>query len=377
MPRKRGRKSRSTWGSNDDAGAGRRRLRYWADLHDGRGYTRHSKTIVGTKTDGDEELARLRVAHSQDRPVPTVGQAYEMWWLPDATERRESGEMAKSTYMNHLSRWRLHVGPRWADVPVTDVRALDVQDWLRGLTATIAESGLTLLRQVLDACVRYEVMDRNVATMGYKMPKRIERVYSRDVYGLEEMVSALDAVRGTVAYMPAVMAGIGSCRVGESMGFMSGEVRRAEVDGMTVAVVDLVRQVSVNGKPGPDHELKTKTSERPIVIVEPWSLDVLSAAGPWLCGGARIPSQPTVRRHWEEALRAAGIEPIPLRNLRNSWRTIMRWELGVPEDKVERMMGHGGRSVGEIHYDRPTWEVFARTAADAWVRYRAGRNGGI
>lgn len=374
MARKRGRKSRNTWGSNDDAGGGRRRLRYWADLHDGRGYTRHSKTIVGTKTEGDVELARLRVSHSSDRPVPTVRQAYEMWWLPDATESRESGDMARSTYVNHLSRWRLHVGPRWGDLPVTDVRALDVQEWLRGLTATIAESSLTLLRQILAECVRYEVIDRNVAAMGYKMPRRIERIYSKDVYGLDEMVAALAAVRGTVAYIPAVMAGIGSCRVGESMGFRVDEVRAEEVCGMTVAVVDLVRQVSVNGVPGEDHELKTRTSERPIVIVEPWSLDVLSAPGPvWLCdnGCGGIPSQPTIRRHWEGALRSAGMEPIPLRNLRNSWRTYMRWELGVPEDKLERMMGHGGRNVGEIHYDRPAWEVFAQTAAEAWVRYRA------
>ena len=56
MPRKR---ARSTWGANEDAGNGRRRLRYWADLHDGKGYVRHSMTIVGSRRDGDEALARL------------------------------------------------------------------------------------------------------------------------------------------------------------------------------------------------------------------------------------------------------------------------------------------------------------------------------
>ena len=75
MPRKR---ARSTWGANEDAGNGRRRLRYWADLHDGRGYVRRSMTIVGTRRDGDEMLARLRVEHSQDRPTPTVGEVYDL-----------------------------------------------------------------------------------------------------------------------------------------------------------------------------------------------------------------------------------------------------------------------------------------------------------
>lgn len=375
MPRKRGRKSRSTWGSNDDAGAGRRRLRYWADLHDGKGYARHSKTIVGTKTDGDEELARLRVSHSRDRPVPTVGQAYEMWWLPDATERRESGEMAKSTYDNYLSRWRKHVGPRWSDVPVTDVRAVDLQEWLLTKTATMGSMSLLLMRQVLDLCVRYEVAEKNIARLEYRMPRKIEREHSRDVYTLREMVAALEAVRGTAAYLPAVMCGLASCRVGEALGprVDLGEVRPMDVNGMTVAVVDVIRSVDRNGHPGSDHELKNPQSERPVIVPAPWSADVLAASGPWLAdrGDGRPVSQIVANREWSRALREAGIEPVPFRNLRSSWRTFMRWELGIDEDKLEAMMGHTGRNVGEIHYDRPREEVFAQTVADAWMRYRA------
>ena len=36
------RRQRAAWGSNEDAGNGRRRIRYWADLGDGRGYRRVS-----------------------------------------------------------------------------------------------------------------------------------------------------------------------------------------------------------------------------------------------------------------------------------------------------------------------------------------------
>ena len=126
MPRKRRRRGRSHWGSNNPAGRGRRRIRFWADLHDGRGYTRHSRTIVGTANDAWLELDRLHLLHGRDRPVPTVRDACEMWWLPDATERYRDGDMAKSTYANHLNRWKLHVCPRWGDVPVGDVRVLDI-----------------------------------------------------------------------------------------------------------------------------------------------------------------------------------------------------------------------------------------------------------
>lgn len=375
MPRKRGRKSRNAWGSNDDAGAGRRRLRFWADLHDGKGYARHSKTIVGTKRDGDLELARIRLEHAEDRPVPTLGQAFEAWWLPDATDRLERGEMARSTYDNYLSRWRRHVEPVWGDVTVTGIRAIDVQEWLMTMTSTMASMSLMLMRQVLDLCQRYEAVESNVAAQRYRMPRKSEREHSKDVYNLSEMVAALDAVRGTAAYVPAVLCGLASCRVGESLGprVDLGEVRPLEAGGMTVAVVDIIRNVDRNGHPGRDHDLKNRQSERPVIVPAPWSADVLASEGPWLTdrGDASPYSQTIVNRAWDDALNKAGIKSIPFRNLRSSWRTIMRWELGVDEDKVEAMMGHAGKNVGEVHYDRPREEVFAQTVAEAWVRYRA------
>lgn len=373
MPRKRGRKSRSAWGSNDDAGAGRRRLRYWADLHDGRGYTRHSKTIVGTKTDGDLELARLRVEHDRDRPTPTVGQVYDRWWLPELVDRHGSGELSRSALVNYQSRWRKHVAPRWADVQATDVKPYDIQAWLLdgGMTAEMAKASLRVLRSVLDMAVRYEVADRNAASARYRMPRCVERVHSKEVYTVSEMVSALEAVRGTAAYVPAIMCGLASCRVGESLGPLRSEVRKAEANGMTLAVVDLVRQVDRYGHVLED--LKTPQSARPVVVPEPWSLDVLSVGTEWLCdnGCMRPLSQTTVNSVWRDALASAGIRPIPFRNLRSSWRTFMRWELGVAEDMLESMMGHVGRNVGEQHYDRPRWEVYAAVVSDAWMRHRA------
>ena len=378
MPRKRGRKSRSTWGSNDDAGAGRRRLRYWADLHDGRGYTRHSMTIVGSRRDGDEMLARLRVEHSEDRPVPTLRQAWEAWYLPDLMDRREHGEASASTVSNYINRWKVHIEPEFGALPVTDIRPLDIQAWLlSGMTASMASASLRLLGQVLDMCLRYEAIGSNPAGARYRMPRGVERVRSRDVLTLSETVSAIEAARGTAAYLPSIMCGLASCRVGEAFGprVDMGEVRRAEVGGMTVAVVDVTRQIDARGHELPS--LKTPQSERPVIVPSPWSEDVLSQYGPWLCddGCGRPVPRRAARDAWLAACERAGVSPIPLQNLRNSWRTFMRWELGVAEDMLEAMMGHAGRGVGEVHYDRPREEVFARAVAGAWMRYRAVEKG--
>lgn len=361
---------RASWGCNEDAGNGRRRLRWWGDAHDGRGYRRCSKTIVGSKRDGDLELARLMLEHSEDAPVPTLREAYETWWLTDAKDRVEHGELARSTYDNYRSRWNRHVCPAFGHMPVTDITPLAIQNWVLDLTKAMGSMSLALMSQVLDLCVRYGVLESNPAANRFRMPRRQERERAKDVWGLEAMGVALEAAKGSAAYLPAVLCGVASCRVGESLGARVdlGEVREVTSHGMTLAVVDVVRQIGREGQVM--DRLKTPQSRRSVIVPEPWSLDVLAQGGPWLCGGVMPTNQHTANKVWADVLGAAGIEPIPMANLRNSWRTYMRWELGVPEDMLEKMMGHAGRGVGERHYDRPEWEVFADVAADAWARRR-------
>lgn len=52
MPRKR-----SSWGSNQAMGPGKRRIRYMADTGDGRGFIRYSETVYSTRKEADEILA--------------------------------------------------------------------------------------------------------------------------------------------------------------------------------------------------------------------------------------------------------------------------------------------------------------------------------
>lgn len=380
MPRKHRRRGRSHWGSNDPAGPGRRRLRFWADLHDGRGYVRHSKTIPGTAQDGWLELDRLHLAHADDRPCPTLRLAYETWYLPELEDGVRSGDVARSTLTNHASRWRRHVEPAFGDLPVSAITPLAIQEWLLDRSKPLAKESLLVLRNVLERCVLYDVLDENVADRRYRLPSGPGSTRSAEVYTLSQTVEALAALRGTVAYVPAILCGLASCRVGESLGPQSGDVSAVDARGMTLAVVEVRRQVDRNGRAS--DRLKTRRSYRPVVVPEPWSLDVLDAASSgeaWLTddGLGRPVSQQTLNRVWREALEGAGLSPIPVQNLRNSWRTFMRWELGLPEDLLEAMMGHGGRNVGETHYDRPREDVFARAVADAWVRYRAGESASI
>ena len=64
-----------------------------------------------------------------------------------------------------------------------------------------------------------------------------------------------------------------------------------------------------------------------------------------------------------------GVPCRPMSRLRNSWQTFTHWELGVEREKIERMMGHKGMSVTEIHYDKPEAEMLAKTIAVAYKAY--------
>ncbi len=363
-------RKRSSWGSNQSMGQGKRRIRYMADTGDGRGYTRHSETVYGTRKQADEVLAQRRIEHSQDKPVPTLRQAYEAWYLPEMLEQLKENEFSQNSYKSYVSRWKIHIEPVWGDQPVTAIRPLGIQEWLLSMTQGIAATSLMVLRKILDKCVMLELLPANPANAAYRMPKRSDKC-DTGVYSLRELCEVLEALRGSAAYIPAVLCGIGSCRVGESLGVKKENIMSYEYAGMTLAVIDIERQVSDNGQVL--SKLKTPQSKRPIVIPEPWSKDILSVDTDWLTDkGSGLPiSQHRIRQVWERQLEEKGLKYIPFRNLRNSWRTIMRWELGIDSDYVEKMMGHAGKGVGEIHYDRPQWKQFADVVGDAWLQYHA------
>ncbi len=363
--------SRNSWGSNNPARRkGYRTLRYWADEHDGRGYVRHCKTIKGTKRDGDAELAKLRMAHSEDRPAPTVQECYETWFVPDAESR-----LSKQTLKVYRSAWNAHIRPRWADCAVTGIKPLDVQEWLLTKTKSQAEISSKVLAGILDYPVMYEMLDRNPMRIKYRMPTAGEQ-RDKSVYDLKESLAILRAAKGSYAE-PAIVLGLfGSCRVGESIAPLVEDVEPMTAgNGMPGCSVLISKQVDKNGEV--EDMLKTKWSERHIVLAGEPALRVLQIADerraeslPWLCDdGTGQPVPPRyITAEWRRVAESAGVEYHILRNLRNSWRTYMEWELGVDAAKLETLMGHKGDTVTAKHYNRPSVQMLLDAVAEAYAR---------
>lgn len=364
-------KTRRTWGCNESAGPGRRRIRYWADLGDGRGYRRVSETIEGTRRDADQVLAERRVEHSGDAPSPTVGAVWERWVRPTLAARAADGEISPGTLSHYDAAWERQVAPRWARVQATDVRRADVQAWYDGMTRSQAQMARIVLRAIFDECELREIAPASIGRYRYRMPRGGE-VRDRGIWTLDELRRVWEASADTPMEAWLVLSAFGGPRVGESLGARVEEAWRWDGGPVPVAVVPIVRQAERDGTV--TTRLKTASSSHAAVVPGPMGARLLrlceEAGEGWVLPGRR-PDEPmlreALRQRFEALLREAGVERHPLRNLRNSWETYTHWTLGVEPEKVERMMGHAGKGVTERHYDRPEAESLAAEAARAYA----------
>lgn len=365
MPRRK-KKPRAAWGSIAQVDENRYRIRYWAKGADGQ-YRRRSETIHGSRMDAERRRSELMLGHSEDAPCPTVREVWERWAWPDLLRLVEDGDLAPLTKRSYETTWRLHIEPRWGDVPCDAVRPLHVQQWISGLTYSQALGAVSLLARVMDYAVRYELADHNPMREKYLMPSKstVQRLDS-GVWTLPELEGVWARAHGQWWEPAFLLAAFGSCRVGESLSPLAGDVEPRDVDGVPLALVPISGQVAPSGtaivRP------KTAQSARTVVLVGTPALalrQIASGMDPtWRLTHDGTGATQTQSR-LKEAWRQAHMEH-PFRNLRNSWQTWMRWELRVAPHFIEPMMGHKLPGVTGSHYDRPDADVFAEVVADAY-----------
>jgi integrase len=351
---------RRSWGSITRLGTNRYRLRWWANGDDG--YRRRTEIVHGTRKEASDRLAAIRVEHTSDAPIPTVGDVWRRWVLPDKERAHANGSLATNTLASYRSTWERHVAPRWENVPCDAVHPVDVQTWLDTKTRTVAQSSLSLARQVMQYAMRYEIVSANPFTIGYTMPTAGTR-RDKGTWTLDEIVEMWEGLRGTWAEASFILCAFGGCRVGESLGVLASEVELTQVDGFDVALVPIERQVTVRGL---TDRLKTRTSRRTVVVCgEPARAlaDLASHADHWLVDDGL--GHPTTNHAVNVWWRETGADH-PYRNLRNAWQTYMRWELLVPPYLIETLMGHVTDGVTGQYYDRPTTLQMASTVAKAF-----------
>lgn len=365
------RRQRSSFGSVAKIDRDTWRLRWWADTPEGR--RRVSETVHGTRRQAEDRLAEIRceVGSEQGGSV-TVGQAWERWYAPDCAQRLEEGSLAHNTWRNAEAMWNRHISPRWASVPCTQVRPLDVQEWLLTMTWANARLSKIVFGQVMGMAAMFEACDTNPLALKYRLPKK--KSEQAEVFTLDELREAWAAVRGSVVEAPFLLAAFGSARVGESLGVMACEVELREHGGVPVAVAPIVRQVGNDGKV--TERLKNGQSRRHVVLPGRVGLRLAELASTavaeglvWLADdGTGSPlTQLRTAKAWRSLM--VGDSYRPFKNLRNSWATFTHWQLGIDPLMVDKMMGHSTGTVLAKHYDRPDVDLFVETVAKAYAEH--------
>lgn len=364
MPRKRKQK-RAAWASIAQVDAERWRIRYWGKDASGQ-YRRMSRTVRGTRLDAERVRSELMLEHSDDAPCPTVAQAWERWVLPAYERRVEQGTLKPNSLKRYRSAYGRHVAPTFADVPLDSVRPLRVQQWLDTLGANQADGAAKMLSAVMDAAVRYECVNHNPMRERYVMPSK-STVRQRDagIWTLAELRGMSAAAAGEWWEPAFLLSAFGGLRVGESLGIRASDVGLRDVGGVPVAYVRVERQVDRDG--ALLDSAKTEQSERTAYAVGRAALRVAGIAETmppdWYLthdGMGNPQPQHRLGRAW------ARFGEHPFRNLRNSYETWMRWEVGVEPWAIETALGHKVGGVTGRYYDRPTADVIAAVLADAY-----------
>ena len=368
MPRKQRRRS---WGSITEAGRGKYVLRWVENTPDGR--KRKSHTFYGTYKEADAELARIRVRVGDDAPVPTVGQVHRMWWWPAVLAKAEAGKLKPNTVDAYRRAWANDCAPKWGRVPVDSVRPVEVQAWLSSMPLGAARAALAVLRQCVDYAVQYEVVPSNKFRIAYELPAAgASRI--ADVYDLARARAMLSTVRGSRIEAAYILACFGSCRTGESLAARVDETRFAEVHGVPLALVPIVRRMEHTGR-APVDDLKTEHSRRTVIVPGEYAerlheiADDCAAFGtPWFAdfGDGRPMNVAALGREWK---RLAAADYVPFANLRNSWRTFAQAEWRVDYDVLEVLMGHILPGVTGRHYLRMSTDQLADQFAAAYAAF--------
>lgn len=365
MPRKH-KQRRAAWASISEIEKGERyRIRFWGKDSNGT-YRRMSRTVRGSRLDAERVRSELMLEHSADAPCPTVAQAWERWVLPAYEHRVEQGSFKSSSLKQYRGAWNRHVAPAWSAVQLDAVRPLRVQQWLDTLGASAASDSMKVMCAIMDAGVRYEVIDHNPMRERYVMPSK-STVRGRDagIWTLAELRRMSGEFHGEWWEPSFLLCAFGGLRVGESLGVRAADVGLRDVDGVPVAFVRVERQVNRDGDVL--ETLKTEQSRRTAFVVGRAALRLSEMAsgmdGSWYLthdGMGNPQPQHRLMRAW------AKMGTHPFRNLRNAWQTWMRWEAGIAPWAIEVSMGHRVAGVTGRYYDRPTAEVIAAVFADAY-----------
>ena len=149
--------------------------------------------LHGTYREACNELAKIQATRCDERAMPTVGQLYEARYLPWLERKYEGSE--SSTPNSYKRAWDSVCARRWADVPIDQIKPLEVQGWLDGMAYGNAHWALVVMRRTLDFAVNLDQIPANPFRRKYEMPRKSSE-HQKNVYTLRQAEAMLGRVEG-------------------------------------------------------------------------------------------------------------------------------------------------------------------------------------
>lgn len=326
---------------------------------DGRRHRAYKK-VRGSRKDAEMALAKLKLDEGKyEADDITLAEYWNVFYEPTLSR------LAPSTQASYRNAWESMVEPMFGEDNMGDLKARDIEARL----ATIEKAGsqrnaFKLMRQMYNEAYRDEMIDENPFLRKIRL-KRMES-YEPEVLLLDEVPGWLEVISGS-KYEPVLLLMLFCGLRREEACALYWEDLSFSDDMCSVRIDKTLVEVS-----GKIHKGKTKTPEsKRTVFCSGYPcerLRSLKGKGPLVPdenGNRMAPNK--VSKEYKKLIEESGMKYVPIRNLRNSYATIMQG-LGTSDSLISKSLGHTNLKVDYDHYfaaNRPAHIANAKMLGDA------------
>lgn len=292
-------------------------------------------------------------------------------WLAEACE----GQLAPKTLYGYERVVRSHLIPVLGEMRCADLRPLHLNQYYRSkrtgkkpLSAAAVHYHYRVLHAALAWAMRMELVSRNVADIAKPARGAAPEMHT---ISAAQMLSLLEAAKGTDLELPILLAVTTGARRGEILGLRWPDIRiweETDEDGVTVfhGTVRIAR--SITSSPGRGAEVKsTKSGRERTVALPTFAVDRLREVQQevgyppdgWVCAAERDPDE--VTKAWRALADSLGLRELRLHDLRHSYATLLL-EAGEDIKSVQDALGHAQASTTTDIYLHVTERMRKRRA---------------
>ena len=302
---------------------------------------RKSKVVRGPRSEAEAVLARMKLDEGKGVDCDlTVSEYWHVFYEPSLAN------LAPSTASGYRYAWG-KVDDLFGDRLMSELRARDIEHGLSRIEKPGAQrNAFKLMRQMFNEAYRDEMIESNPFDRRIRL-KRME-AYQPEILLLEDVPAWLDAVKGSPWEPVLLVMLFGGLRREEACA-LYWEDFEFGVDACSVRVDKTLTEVRGKLVEGP-----TKTAESTrTVFVAGWParrLLELSGDGPLVPDANGKRTRPDRISHkYRELMEGKGAKYVPMKNLRNSYATIMQG-LGASDSLISKSLGHTEIKTDYAHY---------------------------